>query len=248
MLRASPALIVFLGLFIFLNPAKSEPIHHEKHYPTGSGPFPAVIALHTSGGFRTVKHLIQRYVDDGFAIYAPDFFSRHGLTPKTRMKTFSTYRENIEKELSEIVQLARNDPKIDSKNLFAVGFSNGGFWVCYLTGKALVNAGVSHYGVWKANMGRSITNPYPMDYFSGSSSPILALYGAEDRTQKMKFVSEAWYRAKDKGAKLSTHINSGADHAWDRKDSSRWPYNEEVDKDSRARTVAFFKNHMRKCQ
>ena len=241
-------LIIFMvvgGFFATVIPARSEPIHHEKHYPTGSGPFPTVVALHTSGGFHTVQHLIQRYIDDGFAVYAPDFFTRHGLTPKKRMKTFSKYRENIEQELSEIVALAKNDPKVDSQNIFAVGFSNGGFWVCYLTGKGLVNAGVSQYGVWKANMGRSITNPYPMDYFSSSSSPILALHGADDGTQRMKFVSESWDRARDNGAKLETYVYSGADHAWDRKDSSRWPYNEEVDKDSHLRTIAFFKKHMR---
>ena len=192
-----------------------------------------------------MQHLIQRYIDDGFAVYAPDFFTRHGLTPKKRMKTFSKYRENIEQELSEIVALAKNDPKVDSQNIFAVGFSNGGFWVCYLTGKGLVNAGVSHYGVWKANMGRSITNPYPMDYFSSSSSPILALHGADDGTQRMKFVLESWDRAKDNGAKLETYVYSGADHAWDRKGSSRWPYNELVDKDSHVRTIAFFKKNMK---
>ena len=155
------AKILMGGMFflIIASSARAEPIYHEKYYPDGSGPFPAVIALHTSGGFKTVKNLIQRYVDDGFAVYAPDFFKRHGLTPRTRMETFSTYRENIEEELTEIVDLMKNDPKINKKNVFAVGFSNGGFWVGYLTGSSKVNAGVSHYGVWKANMGREITNP-----------------------------------------------------------------------------------------
>jgi len=96
--------IVFL---IFANSVRAEPIYHEKNYPDGSGPFPAVIALHTSGGFRTVKHLIQRYVDDGFAVYTPDFFIRHGLTPRTRMETFDRFREDIEKDLSEIVALMK---------------------------------------------------------------------------------------------------------------------------------------------
>ena len=71
----------FLGLvvcFIYSSSAQAESIYHEKFYPDGSGPFPAVIALHTSGGFKTVKHLIQRYVDDGFTVYAPDFFVKHG--------------------------------------------------------------------------------------------------------------------------------------------------------------------------
>ena len=234
--------MVFL---IFANSARAEPIYHEKYYPDGSGPFPVVIALHTSGGFKSVKHLIQRYVDDGFAVYAPDFFKRHGLTPRTRMETFSTYRVNIEEELTEIVDIMKNDPKINKKNVFAVGFSNGGFWVGYLTGSSKVNAGVSHYGVWKANMGREITNPYPMKYFSKSSSPILALHGEEDGTQRMKFVEEAWDEVKDRGGRLETHVYPDSDHAWNMKKNKRWDYNEEVDKDSHKRTIEYFRKHMK---
>ena len=243
--RYAKILTVGIVCLIFASSARAEPIYHEKYYPDGSSPFPAVIALHTSGGFKTVKHLIQRYVDDGFAVYAPDFFKRHGLTPGTRMETFSTYRENIEEELSEIINLMKNDPKINNKNIFAVGFSNGGFWVGYLTGTSKVNAGVSHYGVWKANKGRYLDNPYPMRYFSKSSSPILALHGEEDGTQRMKWVEEAWDQVKDRGGRLETYVYSDADHAWDRKNSTRWEYNEEVDKDSHKRTIEFFRKNMK---
>lgn len=59
----------------------------------------------------------------------------------------------------------KGDIRINEKNIFAVGFSNGGFWVSYLTGSSKVSAGASHYGVWKKNMGRDIINPYPMRYF-----------------------------------------------------------------------------------
>ena len=65
----------------------SSPIYHEIRYPPGSGELqfgvralavgeqvPAVIVLHSSGGFDLVQHLIQRYIDDGFAVYVPDFF------------------------------------------------------------------------------------------------------------------------------------------------------------------------------
>ena len=240
--------IIVMGLlvcFIFAHNARAEPIYHEKKYPDGSGPFPAVIALHTSGGFRTVKKHIQRYVDDGFAVYAPDFFKRHGLTPKTRMETFSKYRENIEEELTEIVDIMKNDSKINNENIFAVGFSNGGFWVCYLTGTSKVNSGVSHYGVWRANFGRDWTNPYPMKYFSKLSSPILALHGEKDGTQRMRFVEKAWDQVKDRGGRLETHVYSDADHAWDDKSGRKYEYNEEVDKDSHQRTVDYFRKHMK---
>ncbi|MEE2661397.1 MAG: dienelactone hydrolase family protein [Pseudomonadota bacterium] len=223
----------------------AEPIYHEKYYPDGAGPLPAVIVLHTSGGFKTIKHLIQRHVDAGFAVYAPDFFRRHGLTPRTRMQTFDEHREKIEKELTEIVELMKTDKKISNKNVFAVGYSNGGFWVCYLTGTGKVRAGVSHYGVWKANMGREISIA-PNDYFSKDSSPLLALHGDDDDTQKLDFAETVWDWIKDKGAKLETHVYEGANHAWDNVlGRHRWPYNEEVDKDAHKRTIAFFKKHMR---
>ena len=161
------------------------------------------------------------------------------------MQTFSTYRKKIEQELTKIVNIMKDDNKIEINNIFAVGFSNGGFWVCYLTGTSKVNSGVSHYGVWKANMGREITNPYPMRYFSKSSSPILALHGEEDVTQKIEFVEEAWHEVKRRGARLETHVYSGADHAWDKINSRKWEYNEKVDKDSHKRTIEFFKNNMK---
>ena len=152
-------------LLLVAGNVSAEPIYHEKYYPEGSGPFPAVIALHTSGGFKTVKHLIQRYIDDGFVVYTPNFFKKHGITLRSRMDTFDLYREKIEKELSEIVDIMRKDTKVQNKNVFAVGFSNGGFWASYLAGSSKVNAGVSQYGVWKANKGREMENPYPMEYF-----------------------------------------------------------------------------------
>ena len=69
-------------------------------------------------------------------VYAPDFFTKHGLTSKSRMDTFDRFREDIEKDLSEVVDLIKKDPEVNIKNIFATGFSNGGFWVCYLTGNA----------------------------------------------------------------------------------------------------------------
>ena len=238
------ALLVYPGFSI------AEPIKHEVAYPDGAGPFPTVITLHTSGGYRlsikfTENFRSKVWTDAGYAVYAPDFFDRHGLTPRTRMFTFSNYREKIEKELSEIVELAKNDPKVDGKNIFAVGFSNGGFWASFLAGTARINAGASHYGVWKGNMGPEITNLYPMKYFSKTSSPVLALHGEADGTQKMRYVKQAWYEVKHSGAKLITHVYPGAGHAWDSKGKLFDAWDPEVKEDAFKRTLNFFKENMR---
>ena len=223
------------------------PIYHEKYYPNGKGPFPAIIVLHTSGGFKTVGHVIQNYVDDGFVVYAPDFFKRHGLKPSNRMKTFSTYRESIQQELSSIISIMKVDTKINKKNIFAVGYSNGGFWAAYLAGQSKVRAGASHYGVWKANFGRDFTNPYPMKYFSKSSSPILVLHGEQDGTQQLSDTEKALREMKRTGARIEAHVYRDAGHAWDKKNSPKkaWKYNEEVTKDSHRRTIEFFEMQMK---
>ena len=85
-------LVFFLVFFlapIFL--LSSEPIYHKVQYPTGDKKFPAVILLHTSGGFKTVRKQIPKYIKNGFAVYAPDFFKKHGISSSNRMETFDEY-------------------------------------------------------------------------------------------------------------------------------------------------------------
>ena len=239
---------VVLGLvfcLIFVTSARAEEIYHEKYYPDGSAPFPAVIVLHSSGGFEKVKPRIQQYVDEGFVVYAPNFFVKHGITRSNKMDTFDRFRQAIEKDLTEVIFLMRSDPKVQGDNIFATGFSNGGFWVGYLTGTSKVSAGVSHFGVWKANFGREVTNPYPMKYFSKSSTPILALHGDDDGTQRFKFAEQAWDELKSRGATLETHVHSGVGHAWDVRNHRKYVYNERVAKDSHRRTIEFFKKYMK---
>ena len=231
-------------------------IYHKKNYPTGPGPFPAIIALHTSGGFQSTNTLIENFrsetwVKAGYAWYAPNFFAKHGITTATRMDTFKEYREDIEKELAAIITLMKADPKIDSKNIFAVGFSNGGFWTSFLAGEGIVTAAASHYGVWRASMGRW-QNPYPAAYFSSKSSPLLALHGDGDSTQKLKFFELAWSLIDDT-PKIERHIYEGAGHAWDCFPSfpglkkictNKFEApNREVTNDALKRTLAFFKKH-----
>ena len=162
--------------------ASAEPIFYEAHYPSPNAtPAPAVLALHSSGGYASVKSKVASFVAAGYVVYTPDFFKKHGITTATRFETWTLYRTSIEQELSEIVQVMQRDPRIDSKNIFAVGYSNGGYWAAYLAAKGIVNAGASHYGVWDfpGNAGG-----YPANYFSSISNPVLALVGAYNQTQK----------------------------------------------------------------
>jgi len=231
-------------------------IYHEKNYPKGPGPFPAIISLHSSGGFTGTRSIIENFRSEtwlkaGYAWYAPNFFAKHGITTRTRMDTFGKYREDIEKELVGIITLMKADTKIDSKNIFAIGFSNGGFLASFLAGKGIVTAAASHYGVWKACMGRC-ENAYPVKYFSSNSSPLLALHGVDDSTQKIKYIYDAWNQIKGT-PRIERHVYDAAGHVWDCFPS--YPNlkklctttfdgpNREVTNDALKRTLSFFKTH-----
>ncbi len=233
-------------------------IPHAKQYPDGPGPFPAIISLHSSGGFNGSNIIIenfksQTWIKAGYAWYAPNFFEKHGITTKSRMDTFNKYRKNIEIDLTEIISLMKSDPKIDSKNIFAIGFSNGGFWATFLAGKGLVTAGSSHYGVWKACFGRGMCkHSYPMDYLSSGSNPLLALHGAKDGTQRIKFYKKAWNKIKNT-PKIEQHVYKNGGHVWDcfpdiarlKKicDKKFDGASREITDDAFKRTLAFFKKH-----
>ena len=119
-----------------------------------------------------------------------------------------------------------------------------------MAGKGIVTAAAAHYGVWKACMGRC-ENSYPVEYFSSKSSPLLALHGMDDSTQKVKYFHNAWVLIQDTH-KIEKHVYDDAGHMWDcfpsysgmEKICTKFDDpNREVTNDALKRTLAFFKKH-----
>ena len=232
--------------FLISSAVFSEPIYHEKKYPSGNEPFPLVILLHSSGGFKSdymMSYIGSDYLKNGFAIYAPDFFKRHGITSQTRKKTWTTFREPIEKELSEIVEVAKQDIKIDPKNIFAVGFSNGGYWATYLAGTKQVNAASSHYGVWTFKGG---LNGYPTKYIKKDCNPLLVLHPKKDKVQQLKHVKSHIAKAEKSCSAVKVYYYDKGGHAWEsQKYQGGVGYNKDVWKDAVNKTITFFKKNMK---
>jgi dienelactone hydrolase len=70
--------LVFATVVVRNTVTQAEPVYHETSYPDGNGPFPVVIAMHTSNGFRTIKGKVRNHTNTGFAVYAPDFLKNTG--------------------------------------------------------------------------------------------------------------------------------------------------------------------------
>ena len=68
-----------------------------------------------SGGYKTVRKSVNGFLAAGYAVYTPNFFERHGISHQNRFETWTKYREQIEQELVEIVQVATLDPKTNPK-------------------------------------------------------------------------------------------------------------------------------------
>ena len=110
--------VLFVAAMVTANSAaNAEPIYHEINYPAGNGPFPVVIVLHTSGGFKTVKRQISKYTNAGYAVYGPDFFRRYGISKSNRFETWTTYRTAIEAELLELIEVIKKNENLTVKKL-----------------------------------------------------------------------------------------------------------------------------------
>ena len=209
--------LLILTTFVFIitfGDAKSEPIFHEKFYPPGDGPFPTVLLLHTSGGYKTVGKNVKYYVSRGYAVYTPDYYKRYGIKKRTRQSGFYEDRENIDKDLLELISFIKKDSRVDAKNLFAVGYSAGNFPAVFLTSSNLVSAGSGHFVVWKPNFGRRSddSDEYPAKYFTKSSSPFLAIHAEDDDTQRYSSASLAWQIIRKGGFNIETETFKTGGH------------------------------------
>ena len=220
----------------------AEPIYYEAFYPKAKQRLPAVILLHTSSGFKSIRRQIPKYRNAGYVVYAPDFFRRHKLSYGNRFETWTTYRRSIEAELTELVQVVKKDRRVDSRNIFAVGFSNGGYWASFLAAKRFINASASHYGVWSWPQRHGFVG-FPANYFSLRSNPVLALHGDADSIQRSKFVFHQLERAKKRSPRFRTYIFKNVGHSWDCIPCTRDGFDHMVTRKSLSRTLRFFKNN-----
>ena len=99
-----------------------------------------------------------------------------------------------------------------------------------------MNAGISHYGVWDFP---GNYYGYPAKYFRGSSNPVLALIGKDDKTQRYEHVMPQVQMAEKLSPRVVKKIYN-ASHAWDCAPcNSEYVYNETTTMDALKSTIDF---------
>lgn len=149
MMRAFPFLLLLIVLAGAARPSHAEQVAFpgadislkgELFLPKGSGPFPAVVALHGCGGLfgkdggLSPRHAdwAKRLADAGFVVLLPDSFGSRELDEQCRTseRAVRASRERIDDAFAAAAYLqTRADVKPDAINL--LGWSNGGSTVLY---------------------------------------------------------------------------------------------------------------------
>lgn len=99
--------------------------------PEGEGPFPGVILMHGCSGLsRYVRLGLNAHANalrnQGFATLVLDSFGPRGLSDQCNLLQLASARDYRVFDAFNALEVLRNNPLVDPKNIFLVGQSNGG--------------------------------------------------------------------------------------------------------------------------
>jgi dienelactone hydrolase len=114
------------------------------YVPKGSGPFPAIVALHGCAGLNGMNDEIsprhrdwgERLAAQGYVVLFPDSFTSRGLGSQCRNATrdVKPSRERVADALAALTFLAHQS-NVDAKAISLLGWSNGASSVLYAVAK-----------------------------------------------------------------------------------------------------------------
>jgi carboxymethylenebutenolidase len=210
--------------------------------PEGNGPFPAILLLHTSGGLQSGDlDYARQLVSEGYAVLVPSFLATYNIKAKNRQESFTLYAEPIYADFIAGLDDLKANPKVDSRKLGAVGFSNGGYFAMWLAAKGDVQASVSYYGALTgAGTDKSLSRFRQV--FNSASSPVLILHGAEDSTVPVGKAAELDALLTNLSVRHSYHQYPGAEHRFERDRSAA---NDAAAASAWEKTRAFLQSHLR---
>ena len=203
--------------------------------PEGTPAKALVLVLHTSGGHKQADDdYARKLVAQGYATAVPHFLAAYGIEPKQRRRTWTQFRGTLLTGFRRIADEVASRTGIPRPRVYAVGFSNGGYWAAYLAGKGIVAKGISYYGaVTEAGTDRVLDNISAALAVPGGA--VLFLHGTEDETVGVGAIRRLQRKI---GAARATFVYyEGAGHGFERDSSTA---NDKAAADAWRRTLEFF--------
>src|SRR2546430_3631286 len=216
--------------------------------PTGSGPFPAMLVLHTSVGlFDHELAYGQWLADQGYVALAPDYFAPVGVTSGTLdMKTFQA--DAVREDLARAIDCLRSLAYVDQTRVSAVCFSLGRYLALTLGTRQDVTAVIAYYpGACDAPVDVTCATQYPMATVATQMrAPVLLLHGQADTVVPFAFIRATQDILQRAGKSSELVPYPGVGHAFDFTNRAASPnYNPPATANAKARVLAFLQGTLR---
>jgi carboxymethylenebutenolidase len=195
-----------------------------------------------------IKDICRRYAKLGYCAIAPDLFMRQGDV---------TQMENIQDIIGKVVskvpdaqvmgdldatlEWAEKNGRIDGKKIAVTGYCWGGriTWL-YAAHQPKVKAGAAWYGVL-ARPASDLQPRHPVDIAAALKTPVLGLYGGQDRGIPLDTVEKMRAELKKGASGSEIVVYPDAPHGFHA--DYRESYRKAAAEDAWQRTLAWFKKH-----
>lgn len=209
--------------------------------PAGEGPFPAVMVLHGSDGFKpNHAQMARNLARQGFAAIAPTWFG--GSSPRSHWDRLHTG------DITAGVAWLESRPAVAAHRLGVIGFSRGG-GLALIVGALMpqTKAIVSYFGLtsWQGGLQEFPHLPLnaadPYDFVRQISCPLLSFHGEKDTVVPVEDTLNLDAACRKYGVRHDFVIYPNVNHSyiW-----SGDKYHQQAHEDSWKRTVSFLKKHL----
>ena len=213
-------------------------------WPTGDGPFPAIVVIMHAGGVDTfTQTMATRLVEAGYFVAAPDLFHRQDARIGGMMDKLKQLRDpEVELDVNAAVEYLRGHPLVDPERLGIIGFCMGGR-VAYLMAalNSRFRAAVAYYG-------GNIMHPWgkglsPFSLSDKLNCPLLFHFGDDDTNPSPDDRQKLEQELTRLGKEHEFYRYAGAGHAFMNFDNPE-RHREEAARISWPRTLDFFKRQL----
>src|SRR5579864_3049585 len=186
-----------------------EPVQAILYAPGGKGPFPAIIVIHEYWGLNEwVKEQASKFADQGYVALAVDLYrGKVATTPDMAHELMRGVPEDrAKRDLHAAVEFLKSQPNVKKDRIGAIGWCMGGG---YALDVALQEPDLAALVI---NYGHLATDPEALKKIN---SPILGIFGGQDRGIPPDDVHKFEQQLKQLGKKVEIKIYDDAGHAFE---------------------------------
>jgi len=206
--------------------------------PESSGQHPALVVIHEDWGLTDwIKEQTRKLAEQGYVALAVDLYrGQVAYDPALAYELMvGTPQERALRDLQAAIKFLASRADVNKEKIGSIGWSAGGKWSLLLAENDLFLAAcVMNY------------SPIPTDpaEIQGIRAPVLAIFGAEDRSTPASDVKAFEDAMKNAHKSIDVQVYADASHAFENSDN-KLGYREGAAQDAWQRTVAFLNQYLK---